>query len=297
MTRSSTPRDPRNILTPDTFEVSEELLCVPLAAPRRRLFALLIDLMVVGLITLVTNDFGMVLGIVAAVFFIRTGFKRTPVKGSVFGRAMRISVGGLGLFIGLVTVSLWALFGFNVDFGSGGSDEDPAALLSASWGDEADRAFEVLINAREEFATTESARSASEGELADLHRQLASAQAQLENQAGGGIFGTLRGFVDELFFGFGWWTLYLTVFLSWWKGQTVGKRLLGIRVVRLDGEPITWWVAFERVGGFAAGFATGLLGFAQVFWDANRQGIHDRIVGTVVIVDGAEKVADWESAL
>jgi uncharacterized RDD family membrane protein YckC len=51
------------------------------------------------------------------------------------------------------------------------------------------------------------------------------------------------------------------------------------------------------VGGYAAGFATGLLGFAQVFWDANRQGIHDRIVGTVVIMDGAEKVADWESAL
>ena len=50
-------------------------------------------------------------------------------------------------------------------------------------------------------------------------------------------------------------------------------------------------------GGYAAGFATVLPGFAQVFWDANRQGIHDRIVGTVVIMDGAEKVADWESAL
>jgi hypothetical protein len=164
-------------------------------------------------------------------------------------------------------------------------------------GDEAESAFGVLINAREEFATTESERSASEGELADLQRQLASAQEQMENQTGGGIFGTLRGFVDELFFGFGWWTLYLTVFPSWWKSQTVGKRLMGVRVARLDGEPITWWVAFERVGGYAAGFATDLLGFAQVFWDANRQGIHDRIVGTVVIVDGAEKVADWEPAL
>ena len=89
----------------------------------------------------------------------------------------------------------------------------------------------------------------------------------------------------------------MTVFLSWWNGQTVGKKLMGIRVVRLDGEPITWWVAFERAGGYAAGFATGLLGFAQVWWDANRQGIHDRIVGTVVIVDKAEKVIDWESAL
>ncbi len=111
------------------------------------------------------------------------------------------------------------------------------------------------------------------------------------------MFGWLREFVDELGFGFGWASLYLTVFLSWWKGQTVGKRMMGIRVVRLDGEPITWWTAFERAGGYAAGFATGLLGFAQVFWDANRQAIHDRIVGTVVVMDKAERVSDWESAL
>jgi uncharacterized RDD family membrane protein YckC len=43
--------------------------------------------------------------------------------------------------------------------------------------------------------------------------------------------------------------------------------------------------------------ATGLLGFAQIWWDSNRQAIHDRIVGTVVVRDGAEKVLDWESAL
>ena len=111
----------------------------------------------------------------------------------------------------------------------------------------------------------------------------------------GGTVGVWIGFVGRT--GFGWASLYLTVLLSWWKGQTVGKRLMGIRVVRLDGEPITWWIAFERVGGYAAGFATGLLGFAQVYWDANRQAIHDRIVGTVVVLDGAEKVGDWESAL
>lgn len=103
--------------------------------------------------------------------------------------------------------------------------------------------------------------------------------------------------MDELGFGFGWASLYLTVMLSWWKGQTVGKRLMKIRVLRLDGEPITWWTAFERAGGYAAGFATGLLGFAQIFWDANRQAIHDRIVGTVVVMDGAPKVQDWEKAL
>ena len=55
------------------------------------------------------------------------------------------------------------------------------------------------------------------------------------------------------------------------------------QVVRLNGQPITLWVAFERLGGYAAGVATGLLGFFQIFWDPNRQGIHDRIAGTAVI--------------
>ena len=68
-------------------------------------------------------------------------------------------------------------------------------------------------------------------------------------------------------------------------------------MLRLDGGPITWWVAFERAGGYAAGLATGLLGFLQIYWDANRQAIHDRIVGTVVALDPPDKVLDWESAL
>ena len=132
-----THRDPRNIITPDAFEVSEELLGSPLARPSTRLFALLIDLVVVGFITLVTSSFAMVLGVVAAIFFIRVGFKRTPVKGSVFGRAMRFSVGCLGLFIGVVTASVWGIFGFNSRSGGNGDDDElsaAAALISDATG-------------------------------------------------------------------------------------------------------------------------------------------------------------------
>jgi uncharacterized RDD family membrane protein YckC len=32
------------------------------------------------------------------------------------------------------------------------------------------------------------------------------------------------------------------------------------------------------------------LGFAQIYWDPNRQGIHDKVAGTVVILDGAKKI-------
>jgi hypothetical protein len=153
-----------------------------------------------------------------------------------------------------------------------------------------DMAADTMLTLQERVADLED-------EVADETRELERAEARLEEATGGGFFGTLRDFVDELGFGFGWASLYMTVMLSWWKGQTLGKKLLGIRVLRLDGGPITWWVAFERAGGYAAGFATGLLGFAQIFWDANRQAIHDRIVGTVVVLDGVPKALDWESAL
>lgn len=81
----------------------------------------------------------------------------------------------------------------------------------------------------------------------------------------------------------GWIGVYFTLVLGGWGGYTPGKRLLGIRVVRLDGRPLSLWHAFERFGGYAAGVVTGLVGFAQILWDPNRQGVEDKIAGTVVI--------------
>lgn len=101
-----------------------------------------------------------------------------------------------------------------------------------------------------------------------------------------GIRAWLRSIAEDLGIGFGWGAVYFSVFLVWWGGRTPGKRVFGLRVVRLDGQPITWWTAFERYGGYAAGFATGLIGFAQVYWDPNRQATHDKIAATVVILDG-----------
>lgn len=423
--------DPRSIVTPDAFEVSPELLGMPLARPARRLVAMIVDLVVIGIITLVTNSFALILGVLAAILFIRQSFKRTEVRGSVFGRAMRLSLGCLGLFIGGVTALIWVAVtagpdledlaqledlgsvpGVTVQSEEGGDRQaglaDLAGFLGGGVGlvrargpEEAREAMEVLVRrghavgstdaeieemvlelvppdapwadeaptllaealaraeeagpatpgdgedtaavpveeldlpvALEEFAVLLEAErrepldpaeterldelravllqdvagdtlATLQNEVTQLGRIAESRQeiirglrAELEEaEEGGGLFAWLRGLVDELGFGFGWATLYMTVILSWWKGRTVGKKLMGIRVVRLDGHPITWWTAFERAGGYAAGFATGLLGFAQVWWDANRQAIHDRIVGTVVVVDGAEPVGSWEDAL
>ncbi|HKK27744.1 MAG TPA: RDD family protein [Gemmatimonadota bacterium] len=98
-----------------------------------------------------------------------------------------------------------------------------------------------------------------------------------------GILRFLQTLAHDLGFGVGWLGLYFTVLPVLWNGRTPGKRLLGICIVRLSGEEIGWWNSFSRFGGYAAGLATGLLGFLQILWDANRQGIQDRIAGTVVV--------------
>lgn len=97
-----------------------------------------------------------------------------------------------------------------------------------------------------------------------------------------------KALIADLGLGFGWAALYFTTFSAWWKGQTPGKKLMGIRVVQLDGTYMSAWDAFGRYGGYGAGFATGLLGFAQIYWDDNRQSIQDKISATVVIQGGIE---------
>jgi hypothetical protein len=347
MQASSTSRDPRTIVTPEAFHVSPHLLGLELASPRRRLAAIMLDLLFIGILTAVTRSFALVLGIVVSAALLRASTKRTTVRGNVFDRARRFSIGCLGLFIGMVTLLAGVVIildnasesvgsDFTVDFGSAAvavqgdpSDEEAleprdadairdgvtlysteealeayAALLRSGSSTETDRELRLALEARlaQEVAadTLSRLRSRVEDLEDDLSRsaaRLEATQEALEEAAGGGFWGFLGGLVDELGFGFGWAALYTTVLLTVTNGQTPGKRMLGIRVLRLDGQRITWWVAFERAGGYAAGFATGLLGFAQVWWDGNRQAIHDRIVGTVVVSDGAERVHDWEEAL
>ena len=68
------------------------------------------------------------------------------------------------------------------------------------------------------------------------------------------------------------------------------KKICGIKVIKLDGSDLNLWEAFGRYGGYTAGFATGLMGFIQVYWDPNRQAIQDKISGTLVVVKDAPKV-------
>ena len=121
-------------------------------------------------------------------------------------------------------------------------------------------------------------------EVERRQHRIGELQADLEAaRAGRGVKTRLLSFFDDLGLGFGWAALYFTAFLVLLRGQTPGKKVAGVRVVRLDAKPITWFIAFERFGGYAASLTLGLLGFLQILWDRNRQGLHDKAVETVVI--------------
>ncbi len=93
----------------------------------------------------------------------------------------------------------------------------------------------------------------------------------------------IRRWANELGLGYGMAMVYFSLLPAWWGGQTVGKRLLGLRVVELTGKPMGALLCLKRFGGYAAGMATGGLGLAQLLWDPNRQAIQDKTAHSAVI--------------
>ncbi len=48
-----------------------------------------------------------------------------------------------------------------------------------------------------------------------------------------------KGIINDLGLGFGWAAFYFTVLTALWGGQTLGKKIVGIKVLQLDGTPLT----------------------------------------------------------
>lgn len=82
------------------------------------------------------------------------------------------------------------------------------------------------------------------------------------------------GFLVALAYFAGMWT---------WKGTTVGGIVLGLKVVRLDGTPITFPVALVRALGATFSVIVLFLGFLWIAWDRDQQAWHDKLAGTVVL--------------
>jgi uncharacterized RDD family membrane protein YckC len=68
-----------------------------------------------------------------------------------------------------------------------------------------------------------------------------------------------------------------------WPGQTIGSKLLNIRVIRTDGSDLTISQALIRYVGFVISAACLLIGLIWAAFDPNKQGWHDKIADTYVI--------------
>lgn len=81
-------------------------------------------------------------------------------------------------------------------------------------------------------------------------------------------------------FGSQYWTIAIFGVEVWLltalTGLTVGKRLLGMRVIRLDGQPVGLIWSFVRT-------ILLLVVVPAVIFDADLRGLHDKAANTVVV--------------
>lgn len=75
---------------------------------------------------------------------------------------------------------------------------------------------------------------------------------------------------------------YFTYFFST-TGQTLGKRLLGLRVVRVDGELLNLTTGLTRYLGYLISGFLLFFGFLMIAVDKDCQGLHDKLAGTFVV--------------
>ena len=78
--------------------------------------------------------------------------------------------------------------------------------------------------------------------------------------------------------------LFYWVFFTGYCGQTPGKMLLRIQVVRLDGKELGYGQAFYRevIGKFLSGLIF-FIGYLMAAFDDRKQALHDRMAKTYVV--------------
>ena len=86
------------------------------------------------------------------------------------------------------------------------------------------------------------------------------------------------------------WLFFLVITIGYFTyfhgatGRTPGKMLLGLQVIGEDGTPLSFGIAFLRAVGYLVSGAILNIGFIWAAFDKRKQGWHDKIAGTVVII-------------
>ena len=255
---------------PEALNVTPDLLGMPLAPHARRAAAMGVDIAVIGLLT-TTGTFWVAAGILTLVIQLR---RPPPNRPRSRAALMWIALAVL-LVVGFQHGAHWIEHRNDPPSATAAKDDDddddvaaPSAASAASA-----TAAELALHVAEKQEVRDAAR------IRDLEAQLAEARKprpiQWKDEA-------LRR-LHKLGLRFGWAVAYFSLLPFWWRGRTVGKFVFGLRVVELTGKPLGLMTCFGRYGGYAAGLATGGMGFLQILWDPNRQAVEDKLAHTVVV--------------
>jgi uncharacterized RDD family membrane protein YckC len=252
--------EPRDWVRPEALNVAPELVGQPLAKPARRLWAMGIDLAVVGLLAGVSGLW-LIVGLALVALQLRS--QGDPAKAQ-----RRLVVG----WVGAALIGLLVLHEAKTRWDDRQHptvvelDEDEARPASRA-------ASSAMLAASGAVTLTEAQRI----------QQLEAELAKLRDAKPTGWRADLKNLLDAFGDAYGWGIVYFSLLPAWWGGQTVGKKLFGLQVVELTGKPMTVMRNLKRYGGYAAGMATGGLGLVQLLWDDNRQAIQDKTAHTVVL--------------
>jgi uncharacterized RDD family membrane protein YckC len=269
-------QDQRRWLTPEPLNVAPQLVGLPLATPVRRALAMGLDLAFIALLSGV-GGFWLVCGLVLVALLLR-GRRSITRK--------RVAAGWVfaGVLALLAAQEAWD------DWGPDRAVNQAKAAAERA----ADAADEDADDAKIEAAANGASAAASAPQLSDALR-IAQLQAQIAELRKPRPFKwreQLERVTASVGVSFGWGIVYFSLLPAWWSGQTLGKKLFHLRIVELTGRPLSVMRCLRRYGGYAAGMATGGLGFLQALWDPNRQGIQDRVAHTVVVdLRGAPRAA------
>jgi len=75
---------------------------------------------------------------------------------------------------------------------------------------------------------------------------------------------------------------YETVFLRY-RGATLGKMMLGLKVLRSNGDTLGWGISIGRYFMYLVSGIILLVGYVMAGFDSEKRALHDRVCDTRVI--------------
>ncbi|WP_431264343.1 RDD family protein [Roseateles chitinivorans] len=303
---SEAAEDPRDWITPEDLNVAPALLGLPLASPWQRAKAMAVD---VGLVTVLSN-FGNTPLLGGCCWVAYRWYKRQRAsRGEVQQESGWL---GWAPALCLVAFGLYTSTMEHIDEPTKRARREAVAAAAVDKADRHDDTDTTDVHedvkdlVKHAVATATAAASAASGSASggleqevirrveqdgELQRKadrvrikaLQEEVRTLKDEAKRSPLEKLRHWWEVVGLNLVWAFVYFVAFPLIWPGQTPGKRLMGLRIVELTGKPLKPMLCVRRYGGYAAGATTGGMGFLQILWDANRQGLHDKAAHTAVI--------------